>query len=112
MVLSRSRSVREGGGVNAILDSALIALLIMAALGLLVVAAAVSDLLTRTDRSRPRTVTDRAGENWREDTQHFFHGNDRVRLSVALARSKNADRGVSAPGPQISKENDHADRHI
>lgn len=98
--------------MNAILDSALIALLIMAALGLLVVAAAVSDLLTRTEQPRRCQCADPATARWREETDHFFHPDGRVSTAVAFARSKNEDRGVSAPGPQISKENDHADRHI
>lgn len=94
--------------MDALLDSALVAGLIMAALGLLVVAAAVSDHFTRTEEPRCRPHSDPATDHWREDTQDFFHPTGRMSTAVAFARSKEmaptaAERlGAMTPSKEIT----------
>lgn len=88
--------------MNALIESALVAALIVAALGLLVIAAAVSDYFTRTEEPRRRSHSDPSTDRWCEDTSHFFHPDGRVSTAVAFARSKNEDR--DSAGPRTDKE--------
>lgn len=91
--------------MNAILESALVAVLIIGSLGALAVLAAIGDLITR--RPVPPRPTG-SSFDYLTPAKDFFHGNDRVRLSVALARNEGR-----ANGPQATTRNrgSHGKQH-
>jgi len=93
--------------MNALVESVIFAAYIAAPFFLLAALAATADLLVRhPEPPRP------SGENfdYLTPTKDFFHGNDRVRLSMALARNETAAARVESPAAMTSKEIHHAGR--
>lgn len=101
--------------MDAILESALVAGLLVAALSVLVIAAAVSDQITRRPEPAREHFADPATDRWREVTNDFFHPTGRTAARQALLRAghvpnkKMAPARVASPGAMTtSKENPHA----